>query len=299
MRGIANEKERRNMDKPVLRQGQRGILVVLALVLALALAACGGGGSSETGASSDGDARSDGTALSIPSDLAVGDVLPDLGGYAWRVLDVQDGKALLITEDIVDLRPYNEVTNAQRKLLLDEGEYSAGDFATTWAECSLRAWLNKDFLESLPDAMRKQVVETDVKNEDNLKTNTIGGADTQDKVFLLSIDEADEYFGSDPDRVARFEPKDAQVEEIAGRFAKSPIYAYYGSDFYDNAEKGASDIKDELNKNDGAWLWWLRSPGGGGFKAARVNESGFVQQTGIDVCFGNNGVRPALWLNLN
>jgi hypothetical protein len=150
---------------------------LLAALMMILLSGCGSsdagagsdaGSGSETGASSDWDTPSDSTAFSIPSNLAVGDILPDLGGYAWRVLDVQDGKALLITEDIIDLRSYNEVTDAQGELLLDEGEYSAGDFATTWAECSLRAWLNEVLLESMPDDMRMLVVKTDVKYEDNL-----------------------------------------------------------------------------------------------------------------------------------
>jgi hypothetical protein len=32
----------------------------------------------------------------------------NFGGYDWRVLDVQDGKALIITDKVIDNRTYNE-----------------------------------------------------------------------------------------------------------------------------------------------------------------------------------------------
>ncbi|MDR2436733.1 MAG: DUF6273 domain-containing protein, partial [Endomicrobium sp.] len=38
---------------------------------------------------------------------------------------------------------------------------------------------------------------------------TAGGEDTTDKIFLLSIDEANEYFGSDQERIAKYNGKGA------------------------------------------------------------------------------------------
>ena len=50
----------------------------------------------------------------------------------WQVLDVQDNKALLISKFGLDVQPYN---NTKAKV--------------TWDTCSLRSWLNKDFLNML------------------------------------------------------------------------------------------------------------------------------------------------------
>jgi hypothetical protein len=51
----------------------------------------------------------------------IGDIIP-FGEYNWRVLDVQGDKALIITEDVVELRPYHEqyveVTWETRKMVL-------------------------------------------------------------------------------------------------------------------------------------------------------------------------------------
>ena len=49
----------------------------------------------------------------------------------WIVLDVQDGKSLLLSKYLLDSKPYND---------------SIGE--TTWAECSLREWLNHEFMDS-------------------------------------------------------------------------------------------------------------------------------------------------------
>ena len=114
---------------------------------------------------------------------SVGDVLY-FGRYngediAWKVLDVKDGKALLITKDCIDRQPYNDVP---------------GDI--TWENCSLRKWLNNDFMHSFPFTQRSIIAQTIVINRYNPEYGTNGGNDTLDKVFLLSIDEVMEYYSN-------------------------------------------------------------------------------------------------------
>ena len=109
----------------------------------------------------------------------------------WIVLDVQDGKALLISRYGLDCQPYNET----RKTV-------------TWEISTLRTWLNKDFLSSaFSEAENNSIIETSV---DNSRVSGIGWSwntdwepDTQDKVFLLSYSEAKEYFASDEERICQ------------------------------------------------------------------------------------------------
>ena len=54
-------------------------------------------------------------------DLSIGQENVQFGPYSWEVLDVQDGKALLITEDILEMIRFNE-------------EYEA----IVWADSSIR-----------------------------------------------------------------------------------------------------------------------------------------------------------------
>ena len=103
----------------------------------------------------------------------------------WRVLDVEDGRALLITERAIDSRQYNE-------------EYCD----VTWKECALRAWLNGEFLGgAFSGSERGRISETSAANRGNAEYGTKGGPDTEDHVFCLSIDEAGSYFANDDARI--------------------------------------------------------------------------------------------------
>ncbi len=69
-----------------------------------------------------------------------------------------------------------------------------------------------------------------VSNEDNFLFGTDGGSDTQDKVFLLSLAEVEDYFCDDDDRRALNTP-----------FVQAQVQG--------------------TNDNNGYGTWWLRSPG--------------------------------------
>ena len=179
----------------------------------------------------------------------------------WRVLVIEGGKALVVSEDVIDLRPYN---------VTDED--------TTWEQCDLRAWLNSDFYRGLPSGMQKQAATTQVANSDNPDYGTPGGNGTQDKVFLLSLDEADKCFSSDSDRQAGI-----------GLITQQTIDSI-------NSEYNV-DIESYV-KDNGGYYWWLRSPGGSTGDAAVVYNDGGLVSGGNYVANVRIGVRPALWLNL-
>ena len=95
----------------------------------------------------------------------------------WRVLDIQNNKALLISEKILEKRPYNV-------------EYED----ITWEKCNLREYLNGEFYNKLGTA-KSAISETRNSNPNNPWYETLGGNATTDKVFLLSLDEVCRYFG--------------------------------------------------------------------------------------------------------
>jgi hypothetical protein len=107
------------------------------------------------------------------------------GGYDWRVLDVQSDRALLIAKDIVEKRAYNTRNEV-----------------TTWEKCTLRAYLNGEFYNRFSDYEKQLIFDTKVFNNDNPEYGTDGGNNTTDKIFLLSIDEANKYFSKDSERIA-------------------------------------------------------------------------------------------------
>ncbi len=99
------------------------------------------------------------------------------------------------------------------------------------------------------------------------------GNNTKDKVFLLSIPEANRYFISDEARMC------APTE-----YAKA---------------QGVSIIDSNLVVDGkGACSWWLRSPGCFKECAADVWSKGCASVYGDTVDCPFIGVRPAMWINL-
>ena len=171
----------------------------------------------------------------------------------WRVLAIEDGQALLISE-----------MNLNRKFF--DGNYSG----VTWENSSLRWWLNKEFLtEAFWSEEQQKVMLTRIRNDDSLYFGTEGGDDTLDRVFVLSIEEALEYFSTDDDRKSR-----------NTEYAKAQDQA----DF--------ADLWVFSGEFDG---WWLRSSGAETGLTAVVRRDGSINREGIESLNGGCPVRPAIW----
>ena len=175
----------------------------------------------------------------------------------WDVLAKENNSVLLISKYALDCKQYNtELTDV------------------TWETCSVRKWLNETFMDSAFDGAEKSIVEkTKVLAEKNPYYSTDPGNATTDKVFLLSINEANKYFGSDEDRKC-----------IPTEYAKANG-AYTSSGYTKNGVPTCG--------------WWLRSPGDDQGRAANVSDYGSVNYLGMRVDYGDGCVRPALWINLD
>ena len=109
----------------------------------------------------------------------VGDIIK-FGGYDWRVLDIKDSKAFLVSDNILECREYN-VESAD---------------SVTWENCTLRAYLNGEFYNNtFIDSEKARIAESIVISNDNPLSRALNGNNTTDKVFLLSIGEVLRYFG--------------------------------------------------------------------------------------------------------
>ena len=175
----------------------------------------------------------------------------------WQVLDIKDNKALVISRYALDCQQYNT---------------SYTD--VTWETCSLRLWLNSNFLDTAFSEKEQAIIsDSTVYAQVNPKHSTDPGNDTTDKVFLLSIEEAYEYFSLNEERIC------------------VPTAHAVANGAYISDRSSGRDIA-------GCW-WWLRSPGHYQTYAAYVYISGFVYENGYDVSGGNYAVRPAIWIDLS
>lgn len=102
----------------------------------------------------------------------------------WRVLEIEDNKALLISEYAIDCKAFNDAYTS-----------------STWENSTLRQWLNGTFFENAFNKMQRSIVETSaVLAEKNPNFNTHRGNDTFDSVFLIGVKDAEKYFALEDDR---------------------------------------------------------------------------------------------------
>jgi len=177
----------------------------------------------------------------------------------WRILDIKDGKAFLISELLLDAQPYNK----ERKEI-------------TWENSSIRHWLNNEFINEAFNSQEKSRISlTLLDNCDNPEYGTNAGNDTKDKVFLLSLDDVYKYL-----------PNENQ------RAIKVTKYAIKQGAWVCDSDNCRKDVFY------GNGSWWLRSPGYDPRDAAYVISYGIIYDNGISVDYNGYAVRPALYINL-
>ncbi len=177
---------------------------------------------------------------------------------------MQDGKSLLLSRYGLDAKPYNTVWSH-----------------ITWEQCTLRKWLNGEFLKAAFSEEEQSAIM--LTNVDNSKAQgysgwgTNGGSNTQDRIFLLSYAEANKYLG------VTYDDSNTQKSRVAPTaWAKA---------------QGAS-TNDSYTTAEGkpAGWWWLRSPGTYQYNAANVFNDGSLIDSNVNDDF--DVVRPAFWMNL-
>ena len=169
----------------------------------------------------------------------------------WIVLDKNDTSALLISKMALDCKKYN--------VWRDE--------AVNWENCSLRTWLNNNFLkDAFNEKEQAAIQDTSVRNDINQFTNNENtNGNTIDKIFLLDMRELKRYFPSDS-------------SQLCGVTA----YAIANGAAY--------------NKKDMYCAWWLRSVGG---RCGAMEVMREVDIVGYAVDISDISVRPAMWVDLS
>ncbi len=184
----------------------------------------------------------------------------------WIVLDVnKNNQALLISRYGLDVKPYNNVR--------------ATDI--TWETCTLRSWLNDEFLQSaFSEKEQAAILTTSVDNSTSqgfYNWDTKGGKNTKDLIFLLSYAQANRYLGVTSSGNANTQSR-----------VRPTAYAIAQGAWVNDSIRTAD--------NEPTGWWWLRSPGRYQSFAAIVGCEGALG--GFNIRYDTCSVRPALWLNL-
>ncbi len=194
----------------------------------------------------------------------------------WRVLSTDGVEAFLLADRALDSQPYNT---------------SYTDI--TWAECTLRSWLNgygskinkdttdytrKNFINIAFYTQERNVIKSvRLKNKDNLEHGVKGGKSTKDKLFLLSGDDV--------------------TNEKYGFYADSSEYYRAGRVKASTYAKAIGAYLSTSSRDGGNTWWALRSPGIEANCSMYMNSSGqYDYYNGVYNV--STSVVPALYLKL-
>jgi hypothetical protein len=230
----------------------------------------------------------------------------------WQVLAQEGDWALIITKDCVAVLPYQNVAMGVRDAI--QG---------TWEKSSLRAWLNSSFYEeAFTGAEQARIQTTSVVNNDTSGVQpgdgaaftTDGGSDTSDRVFLLSTEEANQYFTDNAARVAGHKWTAEEVvqaeewiryliteeQEIIIEIRSSGGDAEIEEGYLEGYEEMIQLVQEY--SASGQASWWLRSPGYYGTPIR--SRTKFITINGNENYYGDyvdrprHGVRPAMWITM-
>ena len=180
----------------------------------------------------------------------------------WRILSIDGNNAFLLADKALDCR------------------FFGGN--GTWEESSLRSWLNSTFYQSaFSDEQKGAIIQTTVVTPPNPKTGASGGEDSQDNVYLLSMQEA-----------------------------LNPVYGFTVNEYRYSSPTREAFVTDQavLNgvmastKMPGRCSWWLRNAADDDSPPYKditfVSDYGAVMDGGMSINANTMGVRPVLHVNL-
>jgi len=214
----------------------------------------------------------------------------------WYVVAREDGKALLLSRYVLKLGSYHNDDKTSENI--------------TWETCTLRSWLNNNFYEeAFIDNEKILINESPLINNDNPAWGTVGGNDTIDKVFILSIDEIAKYFTFNY-ADAKGKNYDYSSDDL---FSTGTVACYnleidgynitqnsedfiYTEDLYNEW----SDILQHSNKipvGTNQPEFWVRSPGGRKQYQICICKYGYFCEDLSADCGSSLGIRPAIWVD--
>lgn len=154
------------------------------------------------------------------------------------------------------------------KYALDCQRYHTQNTDITWETASIRNWLNYVFFnDAFTEEEQEIILTSTVTAEENPVFGTASGADTQDKIYLPSIQEVETYCSSASQRICR-----------------ATTYAVKQNAYVNSSTRGS---------------WWLlRTAGMNSATVVSINSDGSIDYDGGKVAADRGTVRPVMWISI-
>ncbi len=147
--------------------------------------------------------------------------------------------------------------------------FNTAEAFVTWDQSTILTWLNSTlYYSAFNGAERAMLLTSEQKTDTNPFFDTDPGAVTTERLFLPNIAQTVKYLPAEEDRLC-----------IATPYA---------------ASRGAI-----VDKQSGACIWWLRSPGFDASTATRVLLDGRINYCGYRVHSKRQAVRPFVWVTFD
>ena len=208
----------------------------------------------------------------------------------WMVLENKGDTLVLMSKQILVHKVFDETSNRETPV--------------TWADCTIRTWLNKDFLkDAFTKTENNSIIKRkwEVDDNPNKSYGRPGGEAVKDKVTILSREEVLKYFAGN-------DLTDKTLEISSPRLVAIPTDAIVRSTT--NKEgivlRGFSYFEVESYKDmnypqaviDGKYSdWWLRTPGTDYYCMLVVSSHGDIGYVGSDSrnrLMITAGIRPVI-----
>ena len=189
----------------------------------------------------------------------------------------QDGKPETTNEEVLWL--VIEKNGSELKLMslycLDIIPFMKNSDPVRWENSYAREFLNGEFFNRAFSAAEQAMIKTvAVKNTPNPVYGTGGGADTLDKVYIFSLDEAMEYYNLP-----------AEENFYDGVYAQATIHTIMNGAWL------------EIPGSNNCW-WWLRSTGGNDQNATEIGSRGYLSFNGNTGETELRAIRPIIHIEV-
>lgn len=222
----------------------------------------------------------------------------------WRVIDVKDGKALLLADKILESKTY-DIT----------GTFSGKH----WADSEIREWLNGEFYDEAFDDDEKDVILlSDIENgytvwdDDKKAVKMIEEDNTEDYVFLLSKEEFEKCFPLEYVTAYEYDANyqgftmDSMCEPteyVISKVYESDLVKIYSDYEYTVEDKGGYiTVEYPEEVFDKVYFDWFLRTTHDGLGLGDICEWGVEGEGKLvtnQMKYWESGIRPAIWIDID